>query len=218
MGGGGGPTPHRPGVGAPTKPGGAGGQARRLPWFLARARTLLLAPRKEWAAINAEFTNTAAIYRSYVIALAAIGPIAATAGTVVFGVRSTLFGTYEMSLLDALTSGVLTFGFNLLGVYVLALVIDFLAPTFGGQQNPVQAFKAAAYGSTPYWIGGAFAILPKLTPLGILLALYSVRMFSVGLPLVMKAHGEKATGYALATMVAGVLVALFSAVITSLVL
>jgi len=183
-----------------------------------RARNLLLSPRQEWAAINAEFTNTGTIYRTYVVGMAAIGPICATAGSVVFGVRSTLFGTYEMSILDALTSGVLGYGLNLLGVYVLALVIDALATTFGGQQNPVQAFKVAAYGSTPYWVGGAFAILPKLAPLGILLAMYSVRLFAVGLPLVMKTPGDKAASYSLATMVAGLLVALFSAVITSLIL
>lgn len=184
---------------------------------MTRVRNLLFAPRQEWNAINAEFTNTAAIYRGYLVAMAAIGPIASTAGTVIFGVRSTLVGTYTMPVMDALTDGVLRYGLNLVGVYVLAVIIDLLAPTFSGQQNQVQALKAAAYSSTPYWVGGAFAVLPKLSPLGLLLGMYSLRLFALGLPLVMKCPQERATGYALVALVAGVLITLFSGVIASLI-
>src|SRR2546428_13688525 len=99
--------------------------------------------------------------------MAAIGPVASTVGALVFGVRSslsTLGETYPVSVSDALTSGVLEYGLNLLAIYVLALVIEFLAPAFGSQPNRVQALKVAAYGSTPYWLGGAAGPFPKGPP------------------------------------------------------
>src|SRR2546427_3168851 len=33
-------------------------------------------------------------------------------------------------------------------------------------RNRVQALKIAAYGSTPYWLGGVLAVFPKLSLLG----------------------------------------------------
>src|SRR5437016_1880381 len=175
----------------------------KLPGWLERARRMILKPTQEWAAIADEFTTAGPIYARYLLPMAAIGPVASTVGALVFGVRSslsTLGETYPVSVSDALTSGVLEYGLNLLAIYVLALVIEFLAPAFGSQPNRVQALKVATYGSTPYWLGGALALFPKLARIGTLAGLYSVRLFPLGAPIVMNApprgdsepgHGER---------------------------
>ena len=106
----------------------------KLPGWLERARRMILEPTREWAAIADEFTTAGPIYTRYLLPMAAIGPVASTVGAVVFGVRSslsTLGETYPVSVTDALTSGVLEYGLNLLAVYALARVIEFLAPAFG---------------------------------------------------------------------------------------
>jgi hypothetical protein len=140
--------------------------------------------------------------------MAAIGPLAATVGTIVFQVRSSLGGSYAMGPGDAVTSGVLEYGLNLAAVYGFALVIDALAPSFGGQRNMVQALKVAAYGSTPYWLGGALALFPKLALIGGAFGLYSVRLFARGLAPVMKASRDKAAAYTLLVSIAGIIIAL----------
>jgi len=39
-----------------------------------RVKNILLQPNAEWAVINTELTNTATLYKTYIIPLAAIGP------------------------------------------------------------------------------------------------------------------------------------------------
>jgi len=190
---------------APRKP------PRKLPAWLARARNLLLTPNQEWTTIAGEFATAGPIYGRFLVPLVAIGPGAAMIGTLAFGVRSTLgAGTYPMPALDAITDGVLQYLLGLVGVYALALVIDMLAPMFSAQRNPVQALKVAAYASTPYWLGGIFAIIPKLSPLGLLMGLYSFRLLALGLPTVMKAPRDRTGAYTLTVAIASVLIALLA--------
>jgi len=100
------------------------------------------------------------------------------------------------------------YGLNLVGVWALAMLIDVLAPALGAQSNPVQALKVAAYGSTPYWLTGALAVLPKLGPIGALLGFYSIRLFALGLALVLKVPRDKAAAYTLLASIGGIIVVL----------
>jgi hypothetical protein len=141
--------------------------------------------------------------------MAAIGPVAATLGTIVSGgERTSLGGTYTMSVMDAVTSGVLEYALNLGGAYAFALLIEMLTTVLGGQRNRVQALKIAVYGSTPYWLGGALAVFPKLSLVGAAIGLYSVRLFAAGLPPVIKAPRDKNAAFTLLVSIAGALVVL----------
>jgi hypothetical protein len=70
-------------------------------------------------------------------------------------------------------------------VYVMALIIDALAPTFQGQKNHPNALKLAVYSMTPAWLAGVFSLIPGLRPLSIL-GLYGLYLLRVGLPPLMK--------------------------------
>jgi hypothetical protein len=92
---------------------------------------------------------------------------------------------------------------TLVGTYVLALIIDALAPTFDGQRNQIQALKVAAYSSTAAWVAGIFALIPWLGVLGIL-GLYSLYLLYLGLPVLMKAPREKALPYTAVVILAAI--------------
>jgi hypothetical protein len=96
---------------------------------------------------------------------------------------------------SALVSAIISYGLSLATIFVLALVIDALAPSFGGQKNQVQALKVAAYTGTAGWVGGIFGLIPALSPIGLLFALYGLYILYLGLPMLMKAPEEKALGY-----------------------
>ena len=178
----------------------------------------MLGPKQEWTAIQGEFTTAPSIYWRYLVPMAAIGPLAATVGTIISGgERSSLAGTYNISMMDAVTRGVLEYALNLVGVYLFAMAIAILAASLGGQRNQVQALKVAAYGSTPYWLAGVLAILPKLTPIGLLLSLYSARLFASGLVTVTQVPREKTGVATLLTVVGGVVVVLLISAILQLV-
>jgi Yip1-like protein len=193
---------------------------RKMPGWLARAQRLLLQPTQEWATIAGEFSTPGPIYRRYVLPMATIGPLAATVGGIIFGERGSLvtFGTVPITIGTAVQTGVLELALNLLGVYALALATDVISGSIGGQRNRVQALKIAAYGSTPYWLASVFALFPRIEPLGMLLGFYSVRLFAVGLPPVMKAPRDRNAAYTLLTSIAaGLLVLVITAIVTRLV-
>jgi hypothetical protein len=116
-------------------------------------------------------------------------------GDTVFGIPVPIVGTIRPSLASALSSALISYALILAGTYVLALIIDALAPTFNSQRSPVQALKLAAYSNTAAWVAGIFGIIPWIRPLGIL-GLYSVYLLYLGLPILMKTPREKVLPYA----------------------
>ena len=170
--------------------------------LVSRVKNILLTPKAEWARIDAERATTASIYAPYVLLLAAIGPVAALVGGQVFGYGA--FGvSFRPTLVGGLVTAVVGYGLALVGVFVLALVIDALAPKFGGAKNRIQALKVAVYSSTAAWVAGVFQIFPPLGFLGIL-GLYSLFLLYLGLPVLMKAPKEKAMGYTVVTVIVAV--------------
>ncbi len=92
----------------------------------------------------------------------------------------------------------------LVSVFVLGLIIEALAPTFGGVKDRGQAMKVAVYGSTAAWVGGVFQLIPALGLIGALFGLYSLYLLYLGLPKLMKTAQEKALGYTALVIVAAI--------------
>jgi Yip1 domain len=179
-----------------------------------RVKGILLSPQTEWQVIDAEPTTPAELYRSYIAPLAAIGPIAQIIGYSVFGITVPFVGTYRVPIGSAITSALVAYILTLAGTYILALIIDALAPTFSGQRSQIQALKVAAYSSTASWLAGIFALIPGLRLLAIL-GLYSVYLLYVGLPIVMKSPREKAMGYTVVIILAAIVLFMIIGVIAS---
>lgn len=168
-----------------------------------RVKRILLSPRTEWEVIDAEATTPAALYTGYIMPLAAIGPIAQVIGYSVFGITVPFMGTYRVPIGSAITSAVVSYILTLVGTYVLALIIDGLAPTFNGQRSQIQALKVAAYSSTASWVAAIFLLIPGLRLLTIL-GVYSLYLLYLGLPVLMKAPREKAMGYTAVVVLAAI--------------
>jgi Yip1-like protein len=168
-----------------------------------RVKRILLSPRTEWEVIDAEQTTPAALFTGYIAPLAAIGPLARLIGYTVFGIPLPLMGTYRIPFGSALTGAVIGFVLALVGTYILALIVDGLAPTFNGHRNQIQALKVAAYSSTAAWVAGIFALIPWLGFLGIV-GLYSLYLLYLGLPVLMKAPPEKAVPYTAVVILAAI--------------
>jgi len=130
--------------------------------LIARVKAILTTPKTEWPVIAAEPATIADLYKNYVVILAALTPVATFIGAALFGTRIPLVGTIHIGMGALLTQLVLTYALGLAMTYIVALIIDALAPSFGGQKNPVQAFKSAAYCYTPVWVVGILNIIPGL--------------------------------------------------------
>jgi hypothetical protein len=128
----------------------------------------------------------------------------------VLGIRLPFGGTYRVPIGAGLSSSVVQYLLGLIGVFVLALIVDALAPTFGGERSLMQALKVAAYASTASWLVGLVALVPAVSWLG-LLGLYSLYLIYLGLPILMRVPLERAVGYTAAVIVSAIVLFLATA-------
>ncbi len=181
-----------------------------------RAKNILLQPKQEWAVIQAEPHTVQDLYTGYVMILAAIPPVAAFIGFSLVGVG--FFGlSYRVPVTPGIAQMVLSYVLGLAGVYVLALIIDALAPSFGGQKDPLQAMKVSAYAPTAAWIAGIFSLIPALSILSVLGGLYSLYLLYTGLPALMRVPQEKAVPYTVVVILVAIVLAIVIGTLANLV-
>lgn len=184
--------------------------------IIQRVTDILLKPKETWPTIEQEPGDTASIYTRYVMILAAIPAVATFIGLSIIGAG--LFGfSYRMPFFSGLTMMVVSYVLSLVSVFVLGLITDALAPTFGGTKNPLNALKLVAYGCTAGFVGGVFSLLPALSMLGMLVGLYSIYLIYTGVPVLMKCPQEKAAGYTAVIIVCGIVAAIVLGALTALI-
>lgn len=170
--------------------------------MIGRIQRLMLKPKDEWPAIDAEPMTVQGILMGWVAPLAAIGPIARLIQGQLFPVS--VFGvTWRPPLIGSIVTAVLTWALMVGMTYVWAIIIDALAPSFGGTKSQISALKVAAFSGTAMWVCGIFGILPLLGLLGVL-GLYSAYLFWVGGPILMKVPQDKAPGFVIVSIIVGV--------------
>ena len=181
-----------------------------------RVKNILLHPNLEWMRIDGEPASVSSLFRGYAAILAAISPVCHLVGSLVFGYGA--FGiVYRPPVISAVVGAIVSYALGLASIFVLGLIIDALAPNFGGMRNKVQAMKVAVYASTASWVAGVFALFPPLMLLAILGGLYSLYLLYAGLPRLMKTSQDKALPYtAVVIVIAVVLFIVVGAVVGSL--
>ena len=185
--------------------------------LIQRAQNIVLNPKAEWSIIAEEKSDTVELFKNYIIPLSAIPAVAGFIGMSVIGFSVPFLGTVRMSMLAGITSLIMHFVFGLVGIYLFSLIIDALAPKFDAEKNPGQALKLAAYSFTPVWVAGVLLILPSLGMLVLLAALYSIYLFFIGLPVLMKSPQDKTPAYAAVTIACCLVIGLvFGAIVNSI--
>jgi hypothetical protein len=175
--------------------------------LIERVKNILLQPKDTWQAIDTEGTDVATLFARYAMVLAAIPAVCGFIGLSLIGMSA--FGvTVRVPVVAGLTNMVLSYVVSLIGLFVLGLMIDALAPSFGGQKSQIQAMKVAVYASTAAMVGGIFSLVPTLSILGMLAAMYSVYLLYTGLPVLMKSAPDKSVVYTAVVVVAGFIIGL----------
>ena len=152
-----------------------------------RVKAILTNPKTEWAAIAAEPDDVAAIYRDYIVYLAAIPAVSMFLGLTIIGIP--LFGRFGIG--TALGAALAAYASALVAPFIAALVLEKLAPNFRSSGSTAQALKLVAYASTPVWVAGVFYLVLVLAPLALFAALYAVYLFYLGVPVLMKTPPDK---------------------------
>lgn len=173
--------------------------------IVARVKEILFTPKQTWPIIEGEAATPASLYLQYVMILAAIQAVAGFIGMSLFGVGGFGFSV-RVPVMSGLVQMVLGYGMTLAMVYVVALIADALAPSFGGQKSPIGALKLVAYSGTAAMVGGIFALIPALGILSLVVALYSLYLLYLGVPVLMKVPRDKTVPYTVVLVICAIVV------------
>jgi hypothetical protein len=180
-----------------------------------RVTDILFKPKDTWPAIAQESSDVASVYTRYLVFLAAIPALAGFIGLSLVGMNA-MGMSIRLPVGMGLVNMVVSYVLSLVMVFVLALIVDALAPSFGGSKNQVNALKVVAYSFTAAFVGGIFSLLPMLAMLGVLASLYSIYLLYTGLPVLMKCPQDKSLGYTAVVVVCGIVAAVIVAAVSAL--
>ncbi len=173
-------------------------------WLIERVKAIILSPRTEWSVIEREPSTLGGLLVHYVAILAAIPEVAHFIG-------QSLIGGYAPigpNLLRALVVYLVTFAM----VYIIAGVIDLLAPRYGAKKNFPNAVKLSVYSHTPLWLAGVFLLVPGLSFL-LILGLYGFYLLRVGLPPLMGVPEDRVLRYAMTVTACALIPAVVLAIV-----
>jgi Yip1 domain len=163
--------------------------------LVTRAKNIMIQPAQEWRVIAGESTDIGSLIRDYAAPLSGVAAICQWLGL------SVLFGVLGVGFVRTAVSAVVSWALGLLSLWVAAIAIEHLAPSFGSRGSTVQALKLVVYASTPVWIVGILTLVPLLGVLFIVAVIYAVYLFYLGLPTVLETPADRVVPYMLTSAV-----------------
>ena len=100
--------------------------------------------------------------------------------------------------------------------FVLALIVDALAPSFGGTKDFIASLKLTAYSYTVAWLAGIFNLLGVLGGIaGLIATLYALYTFYLGAPVLNKSSPDKAVPFTFVVVLCGIVLGLLAGYVFS---
>lgn len=160
-----------------------------------RVTNILTQPRPEWVRIDQEPATVGSLFTGYAMILAALPALA--------GILGSLGG---LGIVGGIVTALLSYALSLAILYVMGLIANALAPSFGGIKGDIAAMKLVVYSSTPVWVVGILTGLLSIIPilgaiLGFLLIIaayaYAAYLMYLGSTVVMRVPQQQAIVYTL---------------------
>ncbi len=168
--------------------------------LIQRVINIIVKPKEEWLVIANEKPDKMKLLLGYVLILALIPAIVTFIN---FG-----FLNSYMTITYAIVQAVVSFISTIVVVFLTAFIVDALATSFESEKNFDRSFQFVCYAYTPGWIASILGIVPGLNIIASLAGFaYMIYLFIIGLPILKKTPSEKATGYAIISII--VLIAIY---------
>ena len=187
--------------------------------LIQRVINIITKPKQEFEVIANETPNVGKIFTTYVLPLLLIPTVAQIIGLGLIGKKIGI-GAWSVNYKSwewGITTGVSTFIGGLISIYLVALVIDLLAPSFGSEKNFGRSFQLAAYSWTPVWVAGIFYILPALGIIASLAGIYGLVLLYMGLVPLKKTPAEKVAVYFIVSLLVVIVISIVVALIIGLI-
>jgi len=169
--------------------------------MIERIKNILISPKTEWEKIKAEPAGIAQVFTGYAIPLALIPAVFGFLGRALIGINLGILGTFRIPFAYSLAWAIVFYVLSLVSLYVFALIINALAPSFGSKPDMVKAFKLVVYSMTPAWIAGVLQIFPLLAIIIFLAGLYGLYILYLGFEPMMETPKDKILVYFIVAIV-----------------
>ena len=167
---------------------------------VARVKAILIDPAAAWRGFEKDIGDPAYLLSRYVAVLALIPALSSFVGATLIGVIAPSGTILRTDLIGGLFGAIFSYAASCAIVVLLGLIIDLLAPRFGGRRNFEDAFKLAVYSFTPLWLAGMFLLLPGLRFL-LLTGVYGIYLFWLGAPRLAKVPEQQAANFTLVIVI-----------------
>ena len=161
---------------------------------VARVKAILIDPAAAWRGFEKDIGDPAYLLSRYVAVLALIPALSGFVGATLIGVVAPSGTILRTDLIGGLFGAIFSYAASCAIVVLLGLIIDLLAPRFGGRRNFEDAFKLAVYSFTPLWLAGIFLLLPGLRFL-LLTGAYGIYLFWLGVPRLTKVPEQQVANF-----------------------
>ena len=180
--------------------------------LIQRVINILIKPKEEWHVVASEKPDATKLIVGYALILAAIPAIASFIKFGVIGV--TFWGYTSRSIATGIQYGIVQLISAVLGAYLLAWVIDLLAPSFDSKKDFGRSLQLAVYSSTPQWVAGILLIFGTgISMLILVIGLYAIYLLAVGMPVLKNTPKEKVVGYVVVVIIALIIISFVMALI-----
>ena len=175
--------------------------------LVARAKEMITNPASAWTRIDAENPPAATVATTWLLPFALLGALAAFLGFWWFGaggfgvsIHYGFFGSLKLAIMGLVAM--------LVTVTAVSALVSALAPRFGGQSSFDRAFALMSYGAAGALIGNLAAVVPLLSILALVGALYSLYLIYKGLPVMMKSPPQRSALYLILIIIGAFLISL----------
>lgn len=159
-----------------------------------RAKAMLADPAAAWRGIEKDVGDPAYLLSRYVAVLALIPALSGFVGATLIGVVAPSGAVIRADLVKGLLGALFSYAASCTIALLLGLIINVLAPPFGGRRNFENAFKLAVYSLTPVWLAGIFLLLPGLRFL-LLTGAYGIYLLLIGVPRLTKMPEQQTASF-----------------------
>jgi hypothetical protein len=185
--------------------------------IIQRVIHIITKPKDEWQVIATEQPNAMKLIGGYALILALIPAVSAFIKYGIIGMS--FMGYTSRSIGSGIQTGLIQLLSAVIGVYLLAWVIDLLAPSFDSQKNFGRSLQLAVYSSTPQWVAGILLLFSTtMSMLIMVIGLYAIYLLAVGMPVLKGTPKDKVVGYVALTIVAMIVIGLLLALILGAIL
>lgn len=194
----------------------AGLQGINVNSIIERVKEILLKPEPTWQKIKEETTQPADLIMNFALPLAVVSAICGFIGLCIVGVSLPIVGTIRFPIFSTLISQIVMVALQMGMFFALAQIFVMLAPKFEGTTDLHSAMKLAVYSAAPGLVGSFLSIIPALTPLGALVALYGIYVLFLGIPIMTTVPTEKRLVYFLSCVGCAIVAAAVAAAVAGL--